>query len=234
MNASNLIRWAGLSAMGSGLLFIGIQAIHPSDVLSSVGTDRWAFVHILGVAMGLLGLYGVTGIYARQGEETGWLGLAGWIVLSIFYAITTVFQFVEAFITPKLVSTTPEYVEGFLAIAAGESVEADMGALPTVYAITGGLYLLGGLLMGIATFRARVLPRLAAGLLVLATALPILGTPVPHPYDRIFAVPMGLALAWLGYALWTERREHATAPATADHPASPGWRQVRGTSVSNS
>jgi len=30
---------------------------------------------------------------------------------------------------------------------------------------------------------------------------------VHHPFDRLFAVPVGLALAWLGYALWSERRE---------------------------
>jgi small multidrug resistance family-3 protein len=30
--------------------------------------------------------------------------------------------------------------------------------------------------------------------------------------QRLAAVPMGLALAWLGYALWSERREHASDP----------------------
>jgi hypothetical protein len=69
-------------------------------------------------------------------------------------------------------------------------------------------YLLGGVLFGVATFRAGVLPRWAAGLLVVGTLLPVLGSSlVPHPFDRIFAVPVGLALAWLGYALWSERRE---------------------------
>src|SRR5919206_368246 len=71
---------------------------------------------------------------------------------------------------------------------------------------SGVSYLLGGVLFGVATFRARVLPRWAAGLLVVGTLLPILGSSlVPHPFDRIFAVPVGLALAWLGYALWSER-----------------------------
>ena len=49
------------------------------------------------------------------------------------------------------------------------------------------------------------------------TVLPLLASPVvAHPFDRIFAVPVGLALAWLGYALWSERREPAAelAPGT--------------------
>jgi hypothetical protein len=212
MNDSNLSRWAGLSAMGSGMLFIGIQAIHPSDVLSSVTTDRWVVVHCIGVAMGVLGLFGVAGIYARQVKETGWLGLCGWLLFSLFYALTTAFQFAEAFITPKLVSTAPEYVNGFLAIAAGDSSKADMGALPAIYAATGGLYVAGGALLGIATFRAGVLARSAGGLLALGAVLPLAAAPVPHPLDRIFAVPMGLALAWLGYSLWTHRRRNAEVP----------------------
>jgi hypothetical protein len=212
MNANNLIRWAGLSAMGSGILFIGIQLIHPSDVLSSVTTDRWLIVHCLGVAMCLFGLFGVTGIYARQVNAAGWTGLAGFLLLSLFYAISMAFQFVEAFISPALAKESPAFVEGILGIASGDATGTDMGALPEVYAITGGLYLLGGVLFGIATFRAGVLPRLAASSLAFATVLPLVGASVPHPLDRAFAVPMGLAIAWLGYALWAERREHAVAP----------------------
>ena len=34
--ASSLIRWAGLSAMAAGIIFVVIQPIHPPDVLSSV------------------------------------------------------------------------------------------------------------------------------------------------------------------------------------------------------
>lgn len=77
------------------------------------------------------------------------------------------------------------------------------------------LYLLGGLVFGIATFRAAVLPRWA-GLLWIATALL---TPaaalLPHAIQRYAAVPMGLTLIWLGAALWTERRSLASSIAGA-------------------
>src|SRR5438309_994512 len=74
--ASNLIRWAGLSAVVGGCLFVGIQPIHPPEILSSFTTSTWAIVHYVGVAMCFLILLGITGIYARQVEESGWLGLA--------------------------------------------------------------------------------------------------------------------------------------------------------------
>jgi hypothetical protein len=213
--ASNLIRWAGLAAMGAGILFLVIQAIHPLDVLSSVTTSRWAFTHYLGVAMGILGLLGMTGIYARQVEEAGWLGLAGYLLLSLFYALTMAFQFVEAFITPVLASEAPQFVEGLLGVASGHATGFDLGALPLVYTFTGlAGYLLGGVLFGIATFRAAILPRWAGALLAAAVVLPLVTAPlIAHPYDRILAVPMGLAVAWLGYALWSERRAQAAEPA---------------------
>lgn len=218
MNASLLSRWAGVAAMASGILFIGIQAIHPSDVLSSVSTDRWAIVHILGIAMCLFGLLGVAGIYTRQVNAAGWTGLAGYLLMTLFYTLSLGFQFVEAFVSPALATKSPGFVEGVLGLASGDGSEMDLGALPTIYTVTGGMYLLGGLLFGIATFRAGVLPRRAAILLAVATILPVAGAAVPHPYDRAFAVPMGLALAWLGYALWAERREAAT-PAPASNSA---------------
>jgi hypothetical protein len=214
ITASKLIRWAGLTAMSSGILFIVIQMIHPLDVLSSVTTAQWAIAHYVGVAMAFLGLLGIAGIYARQVEAAGWLGLAGYLLLSLFYALTMAFQFTEAFISPLLVTTAPKFVEGLLGIANGHPTEMNLGALPAIYSLTGFVgYVLGGLLFGIATLRAGILPRWAAGLLAFATVSPLLlAWLLPHPLDRILAVPMGLALAWLGYGLWSERREHVAEP----------------------
>ncbi|WP_246067057.1 hypothetical protein [Paenibacillus koleovorans] len=210
VSAPSLIRSAGLAAVATGILFILIQLIHPTDVLSSVHTARWTTVHCLGIAMCLLGLLGITGIYARQVKETGWLGLAGYILLGLFYTLTMSYQFIEAFVLPPLVAEAPQFTQGFLGIAGGTVGAMDVGALESIYMATGGLYLLGGLMLGIATFRAGILSRGASGLLALGTILPLLlSSLVHHPYDRLLAVPVGVSLAWLGYSLWTERRENA-------------------------
>lgn len=219
--ASNLLRWAGLSAIASGALFMGIQAVHPLDLLASVTTPQWTIAHGMGVGMGIFGLFGVAGIYARQAKTAGWLGLIGYLLLSIFYMLTTAFQFVEAFIIPPLASVAPTYVEGFLGIASGYTGAVDLGMLPTVYLITGlAGYMFGGLLFGIATFRAGALPRWAGALLAVSVVLPLVLTGLlPHPLDRILAVPMGAALVWLGYSLWAERREPvASSPLASANP----------------
>jgi hypothetical protein len=211
ITASKVIRWAGLAAMGAGILFMAIQAIHPLDVLSSVTTTRWAITHYLSITMDFLGLLALAGIYARQVEKSGWLGLVGYLLFSLFWAFSMAFHFAETFISPVLATEAPKFVEGFLGIVSKAPSEINLGALPTVYALTGIAYMLGGLLFGIATFRARILPRWAGGLLAVGIILPLfMSSLVHHPFDRIFAVPVGLAMAWLGYALWSERREQAS------------------------
>ena len=218
ITASNLIRWAGLPAMAAGILYVGIQAIHPLDVFSSVTTARWAVTHYLGVGMDLLAIFGITGIYARQVEKAGWLGLAGYVLFSLFWALSLAFHFLEAFISPVLASESPKFVQGLLGVVNGAPSDVNLGALPAIYALTGiAGYVLGGLLFGIATFRAGILPRWAGGLLALGTVLPVLGSSlVPHPFNRIFAVPVGLAMIWLGVALWVERRAAASQPSAGN------------------
>ena len=81
----NLIRAAGLSAMAAGIIFVVIQPIHPAG-RSFVSHHRPINHHHLKDDHVHLGLFGVVGIYARQVEKTGWLGLAGYLLLSLFYA----------------------------------------------------------------------------------------------------------------------------------------------------
>jgi len=213
---SKVIRWSGLAAMAAGILFAVIQPIHPPDVLASVTTAQWAIVHYLSIAMDILGLLGIAGLYARQVEKSGWLGFAGYLLFSLFWASSLAFHFIEVFVTPLVAINAPKLAESLIGVVTGASSEISLGALPLAYMVAGiAGYALGGLLFGIAIFRARVLPRWAGGLLAVSIILPFFTQSlVQHPYDRIFAVPVGLALVWLGYALFAERREPASAPVT--------------------
>jgi hypothetical protein len=209
MNTKSLIHWTGLSAMVAGIIFAGIQPIHPPDVLSSVTTSAWAIITPLKTAMCLLFLLGIVGLYARQVKESGWLGLIGFLLLSLSWALNLAFIFAEAFIVPLLATAAPTFVDGFFGIFNGHAIETNLGALPALFALVGVLYMLGGLLFGIATFRAGILPRWAAGLLAVASALTPAAALFPHELQRLAGMPVGLALAWLGYALWSERRAKA-------------------------
>ena len=206
ITGSNLVRWAGFAALLAGTIFAGIQPIHPPDFLPSVNTTAWAIIMPIKLLMCLLFLLGFTGLYARQVEETGWVGLVSFLMLSLSWTLQTAFIFVETFILPVLAMPAPEFVESVLGIINGFPGDMNIGALSTVYGLTGILYMLGGLLFGIATFRAGILPRWAAGLLAVAAAVTPAAALLPHAIQRFAGIPVGLAVAWLGFALFSERK----------------------------
>ncbi|MEZ4678275.1 MAG: hypothetical protein R2932_29080 [Caldilineaceae bacterium] len=229
-----LIRWSGLSAMAAGIIFAGIQPIHPPDVLASVNTSAFIIITSLKTVMCLFGLFGIAGLYARQVEESGWLGLSGYLLLTIFYAVQMCFAFAEPLILPLLTTVAPTFVESVMGMSSGAGGPMDLGALAVVYQLVSVLYLLGLLLFGSALFRTRILSRWAAGLLALSGPLAVIMVVLlPHWIERFAAIPMGVALVWLGYALWSERRKPAAVPLTGTstpqlHPtaAAVRWKQL--------
>ena len=206
---SNLIRWAGLAAILGGTSYVVVGLLHPPNTVSSVTTPQWAIVHAAAMAMCFFGLLGITGIYARQAKQTGWLGLAGYILLSLWLVVIAGFTFVEVLILPSLATASPAFVEGWLGMFNGSAGTMDLGALPMVWTLTAPIYMLGGLLFGIATLRAGILSRIPAGLLAIGTMLAPVAALLPLEIQPKMAIPVGLALAWLGYSLWSERREQA-------------------------
>jgi len=216
ITASKLIRWTGLAAMLAGILFVVIQPIHPPDTLSSVTTSAWATVHYLTIATFVLFLIGITGIYARQVEKIGWLGLIGFVVLSLEMLIIVAYTSVEAFVLPLLATEAPLFADGFLGIFAGHASEVSLGVLPSLWLVSGAFVLLGCLSFGIATLRAGILPRWAA--VVFAFGGPVSALFVsllPHELERLAAAPIGVGLAWLGYGLWSERRGRVLEPLSS-------------------
>ena len=212
ISASNLIRWAGFSAMLAGLCYVVVGIFHPANIPASVTTTRWVIVHIFACAMSIFGLLGLPGIYARQAEKAGWLGLIGYILLSLWLVVVMGFSFVEAFILPHVATALPAVVQSWMGMFNAPAGSFDIGILPTLWTLTGPVYILSGLLFGIATFRAGVLPRWAGALLALSTLLAPLAALLPNASQPKIAIPMGLALAWLGYAVWAERRAPNSEP----------------------
>lgn len=215
-SAATLIRWSGAAAIAAGLIFAGIQPIHPADVLASVTTGPWALIIALKFVMCLLFLLGIAGLFARQIGRAGWVGFAGFALLTVSWWLQTGFVFIDGFVLPSLAGPAPQFVESFLGMVNPASpVTMDIGVLPVAYGAVGICYMLGGLLFGIAIFRAGVLPRWAGALLAVTAVLTPLAVLLPHEIQRLAAVPMGLAFIWLGYALWSGRRAPAAQAAQA-------------------
>ena len=76
-----------------------------------------------------------------------------------------------------------------------------------------GLFLAGGLVFGVALYRARVLARWAAALLAVGGIVTAALTVMPDAFYRLLALPNSIALIGLGYSLWLTTRSDTTAPS---------------------
>jgi hypothetical protein len=200
---------AGLAAVAAGALFIAVQINHPPMEVASVSTTEWVVRNSMKVVMAVLALAGITGMYLRQVRQAGLLGLIGYLLFTSGYLVMMAIAFVAAYILPSLAETAPAYVDDVLTVAAGGSATGDVGLFATANQLSGVGYLAGGLIFGIALFRARVLARWAAALLAVATVSTVLLQVLPYSFHRFFAVPTGVALIGLGVSLWRDQRREA-------------------------
>jgi hypothetical protein len=210
LTTSTLIRLAGVSAVLAGLCFLVMGMIHPANIPASVTGASWVNVHIFATFLGFFGIFGLTGLYVRQVEKAGWLGLAGFILFSLWFGLIMPFCFIEAFILPQMVSTWPAFIASWMGMLNGTPMEVNLGILPTLWNISTPMYILGPLLFGIATFRAGVFPRWAGALLILGAVMPPVAALVPPAAQMKILLPYAIAMIWLGYALFAERREKSS------------------------
>ena len=219
ITSTTLIRGAAVAAVAAGLIFIGVQINHPHADVSAVTTTEWAVRNSLKVLMAALVLAGITGMYLRQVKQAGVLGLLGYLVFSIGYLLIMSTTAVSAYVLPSLADTDPGYVNDVLAAGTGGTPRGDIGLLQSVFRVQGLAYLAGGLVFGVALFRARVLVRWAAVLLAVAGVVSAALTVMPDAFYRFLAFPNAIAMIALGYSLWRSVRSHTPAqPATADDP----------------
>ncbi len=77
------------------------------------------------------------------------------------------------------------------------------------------LYLAGGLLFGIALFRARVLARWATVLLAVGGLVSAALSLMPDAFYRLLAYPNGIAMIGLGVSLWLSQREGSSVETSS-------------------
>lgn len=203
---TTLTRGAGVAAVAAGLIFIGVQVGHPHMDATSVTTTEVVVRGSLKVLMAALALAGITGMYLRQVKQTGVLGLTGYLLLGAGYLLIMSTAFTAAYVLPGIAETDPDYVNDVVAAAIGGSPAGDIGLLQSVIQVQGIAYLAGGLVFGVALYRARVLVRWAAALLAVSGVVSVALSAMPDAFYRLLAYPNGIAMIALGYSLWTTTR----------------------------
>jgi hypothetical protein len=203
MSTANLIRWSGLASLLAGVLHILGAFLHPvGEDAAAISSPNWVPAHLVLWVSGILILLGLVGLYTRQGEKTGWLGLVGFVLAFIGIAVGGGLLSIVSIIIPLIATEAPALVD--------QAMTPPAFVLPVV-AVGFGL---GFILFGVATMRAGVLPRWAGLLLIIGTVLQMAeGSPMDRMLLHVILtagrVVFGLSFAWMGYALWSEKRASA-------------------------
>ena len=205
---------AGLCAAAAGAIFIGVQVEHPPADVANVVTTEMAVRESAKILMTVLALAGIAGMFLRNHRRFGVLGLAGYLLLSVGFLAMFANQCIVAFVLPTVAHTDPAYVQAYLDAATGQGTSGDIGRVSELFVVAGIGYSLGGLLFGIALFRAGVLARWACVLLAYGTTSALALAALPESFSRPFAVPTGVALIGLGVSLWRDQRRSETSGAS--------------------
>ncbi len=202
MSTAKLIRWSGLISILAGGLYALGALLHPvGEDLNAYLSPNWVPAHQVYWVSAKLMLFGLLGLYARQVEETGWLGLVG---------------FVLAFIGTVLVSGIFAMASTVVHLVAVQAPALfDQAVTPPTFAVLVLVlgYILGYVLFGIATTRAGVFPRGSGLLLIIGSVMFFISESVSlnaslsHVIVTIGDVIFGASFVWMGFALWSEKRK---------------------------
>jgi hypothetical protein len=195
-----LTRWSGLALLVAGLLIAVPTLFHPSDADPRAFLNgAWAPVHALLIGGAILSLFGLFSLYGVQAQQTGLLGLAGFGLAFIGSALVVAALVADAFVIPAIAA---DPAGGTLLDPTGPLFG---GALGLVFLVMGLTFSLGALLLGFATARAGVLPRLSGILMLSGGPLLAFTPPLPAIVGMVGAVLLGAGYMWAGYAIWTNR-----------------------------
>lgn len=202
LSTARLTAAAGLCAATAGAIFVGVQVNHPPADLAHITTTEMTVRQTAKAVMAVLALAGLTGMFVHQHRRIGLLGLLGYLLLSLGFLAMFALQCIVGYVLPVVVATDPAYVQDVVDAAMGGTPAGDIGNLQVLMLVSGIGYAAGGLLFGMALFRAAVLARWAAALLAVGTTAALTLSVLPAGFDRPLAVPTGVALVGLGVSLY--------------------------------
>ena len=212
MSTKDLSRWSGIVCILAGLLIALATLVHPSRETPEIILEqelRLVAAHWLTTfSFGFL-LLGLPGLYAAQSERAGRLGLVSFLMVffgTLFFAVSNNY----GFIAPVLAAQAPAMLDA-------------INTYPPVVALNGLLavgFFLGFIFFGIATLRARVLPRQTGILMAIGSPLNLVGGALGLlVFEALWiiailgAIALALGLALAGYSLWSHNEEMVLQPA---------------------
>ena len=211
-----------LYRLSGGVLFIGSLLLFVSYLISDLLypghqqttqqllSPTWLLVELGGLGGALLVVGALPAMYLRQAGRTGMMGFVGFILLFLGLLLQGVaFTVTQIIALPFIAQIAPSHAGGNGPVSVF-----------LLLLVSGFMLIIGAILFGIATMRARIFPRWAGILLIVAGIANLLTLPpLPEPLGTILEIASFTALAaaftWCGYTLITETREREQVRETS-------------------
>jgi len=199
MSDSSLIRWGGLSLLIAGianvLFWLLVIPIGTFVGAAASQSSLWVPSQLLHTLAAMFALFGLVGLYARLGDQSGRLELTGFVLALFGTGLYLADAIIALVVFPITATNAPSLI-------------ATDGALnmSPAYSAFGAIFMVGYILYGIAILRTSVLPRAATLLLIVGAVLVNLPPAlVPMSILIVGGVVWGIGAAWLGYELFSPR-----------------------------
>ena len=188
MKIDRFIGYTGVACLIAAVLivasqFVGLVAYISNLPMSALVKSTPAAIYNISKLAGfILLLLGLVGLYTRQSDTGGVLGLIGFLVAFLGTGLVLGDWWFEAFAVPWLADVAPHA----------------LSVPPSGTLITGGLtgfaiFATGWTLFGVGCFRASIFPRWASILLIIGG---LLGFGAGYPP---FLIVLALGVGWMGY-----------------------------------
>ncbi|MDP8940903.1 MAG: hypothetical protein M3N10_11575 [Actinomycetota bacterium] len=202
MTSSALVRIGGLAAIAAGALLLvadvwSLLGGEPERFSDLAVTTTWTAVSAMYLIGVLLLLAALVGLYARQSDAAGALGVAGFLAALVGTGLLAGMMWTLAFVVPSAAIEAPAFL----------NAEQTAGPLDAGFMLSGLAVAIGWALFGVATLRAGVFPRIAAIILIVGAILTFLPLPAT-------TVVIDVAVAWLGFLMLTGRSQSLGRAAT--------------------
>jgi hypothetical protein len=189
------IRAAIIAAVAGGLL-LAVGAFLPllppdyEHFSAEVVTARFAVSSALRLTGAILMIWGLMGIYLPQAERAGRLGLLAVVACLANLVLQSGWMFTDLFVASAFATTAPHILDG-------DTPPRLAAAFMTAWFANTSF-----ILLGIASLRARVLPKISSIALIVVGGVTLLPLPVDGP---AFEVVIGIAFAVAGLRAFPRR-----------------------------
>lgn len=154
-------------------------------------------LRLLGAAAMIIGL---TAVYVRESSHAGTFGLVAYALVTLNLVLQAGMMWADVFVTGVLATGAPEILDGTASDPRLDAAFLSAWLMNTAF-----------VLLGIATLRARLFPRLVGWMLIVMGAITLVPLPVDGP---VYEIVIGAACAIAGVAALGVR------PLTAEAKAS--------------